>query len=110
MTATLQQVNLRRQYVKLCDVRDFDDPVLRDRIGDIVPSAEPDEQVHRKYWEYAMLTLFLEDVGALEETTEALSVAAGHEDVLYWLANRVGRMVATDIYGVGSFSHREADV
>jgi SAM-dependent methyltransferase len=57
-----------------------------------------------------MLTLFFEDVGLLNDTSEVLSVAAGHEEVLYWLANRVGRMVATDIYGVGQFAHREADV
>jgi hypothetical protein len=27
---------------------------------------------------------------------------------LYWLANRIGRVVATDIYGQGDFAHREA--
>ena len=108
--STLSAPALRRQYVKLCDVRDFDDPLLRERIGEIVPGLEPKQEVHRKYWEYAMLTLFMEDVGALDEETEALSVAAGHEHVLFWLANRIGRVVATDIYGQGSFAHREADV
>jgi ubiquinone/menaquinone biosynthesis C-methylase UbiE len=101
---------LSRHYVKLCDLRDFDDPRFLERIGDIVPGLEPHQQVHRKLWEYAMLTLFLEEVGALDEATEALSVAAGHEEVLYWLANRIGRIVASDIYGVGQFAHREADV
>lgn len=99
---------LRRQYVKLCDIRDFDDPLVRGRIAEIVPGLEPKEQLHRKYWEYAMLTLFLEDVGRLDATTEVLSVAAGREEVLFWLANRVGRVVATDIYGQGQFAGREA--
>lgn len=108
--STLSAPGLRRQYVKLCDVRDFDDPLLRERISDIVPGLEPEQEVHRKYWEYAMLTLFMEDAGALGEETEALSVAAGHEHVLFWLANRIGRVVATDIYGEGSFAHREADL
>jgi SAM-dependent methyltransferase len=107
--ATASTPELRRQYVKLCDLRDFDDPALRARIADIVPGLEPEQQVHRKYWEYGMLSLFLEDTGMLNEQTEALSVAAGHEEVLFWLANRIGRMVATDIYGVGQFAHREAD-
>ena len=100
---------LRRQYVKLCDLRDFDDPVVRARIREIVPGHEPRAELRRKFWEYAMLTLFLEDVGKLNEDAEVLSVGAGHEEVLFWLANHVGRVVATDIYGEGGFAEGEAD-
>jgi SAM-dependent methyltransferase len=100
---------LRRKYVKLCDLRDFDEPAVRERIDDIVPGLEPQERLHRKYWEYAMLTLFLEDAGLLGEDTRILSVGAGHEAVLFWLANRVAKVVATDIYGEGTFSAGEAD-
>ena len=100
---------LRRQYVKLCDLQDFEDASLRERIHDIVPGVGPPADLHRKYWEYAMLTFFLEDVGLLDDTAQVLSVGAGHEEVLYWLANRVGRVVATDIYGEGGFAQGEAD-
>jgi SAM-dependent methyltransferase len=100
---------LKRQYVKLCDIRDFDDPAVRARIDDIVPGLEPPAHLHRKNWEYAMLTLFLEDSGLLREDVQILSVGAGHETVLFWLANRVAKVVATDIYGEGSFSAGEAD-
>jgi ubiquinone/menaquinone biosynthesis C-methylase UbiE len=48
-------------------------------------------------------------VGKLEGETEVLSVGAGHEEVLFWLCNRVRRVVATDIYGEGGFADREAD-
>ena len=100
---------LRRQYVKLCDLRDFDDPAVQERIDDIVPGLDPTQRVQRKYWEYALLTLFLEDAGLLGEETRILSVGAGHETVLFWLANRVAKVVATDIYGEGLFSGLEAD-
>jgi ubiquinone/menaquinone biosynthesis C-methylase UbiE len=100
---------LRRQYVKLCDIRDFGDPRVQERIDDIVPGLEPRERLHRKNWEYALLTLFLEDAGLLAEKTRILSVGAGHEAVLFWLANRVAKVVATDIYGEGIFSGLEAD-
>ena len=100
---------LRRQYVKLCDLRDFEEPAVRERIDDIVPGLEPHERRHRKNWEYAMLTLFLEDSGLLAEDSRILSVGAGHEQVLFWLANRVEQVVATDIYGEGGFSGGEAD-
>jgi SAM-dependent methyltransferase len=103
------QATLSRQYVKLCDRRDFDDERLRSAIRDIVPGRPEAEEVERKNWEYAMLATFLEDVGGLSEETEVLAVGAGHEHVLYWLANRVKRVVATDIYGDGTFAGREAD-
>jgi SAM-dependent methyltransferase len=100
---------LRRQYVKLCDLRDFDERAVQERIDDIVPGLEPRERLHRKNWEYALLTLFLEDAGMLAGETRILSVGAGHEAVLFWLANRVAKVVATDIYGEGIFSGLEAD-
>jgi SAM-dependent methyltransferase len=100
---------LRRQYVKLCDLADFEDRDLRARIHEIVPGLDAPADLHRKYWEYATLTLFLEDVAELGDETAILSVGAGHEEVLYWLSNNVRRVVATDIYGEGDFADREAD-
>jgi SAM-dependent methyltransferase len=105
-SATSQSA-LRRQYAKLCDARDFD-PALTERIRDIVRGGPPRPKVHRKNWEYGLLTQFLEDVG-LSDEMEILSVGAGHEEVLFWLANNAGRVVATDIYGEGTFEGREAE-
>ena len=101
--------NLSRQYVKLCELEDFDDPGLRAMLRDVVPGREPREELHRKYWEYAMLGCYLQDVGALREDVQVLAVAAGHEAMVYWLTPHVGKVVATDIYGEGSFSAGEAD-
>jgi SAM-dependent methyltransferase len=101
-------VSLSRQYVKLCDRRDFDDPKLRAAIRDVVPGRDPERELERKLWEYAMLVLFLGEVGALREDARILAVGAGQEAPLFWLANRVGKVVATDIYGEGGFADREA--
>ena len=98
---------LRRQYAKLCDIHDFDEE-LQQRIREIDPQLELGGVLHRKYWEFALLALFADDVGALRDDARVLSVAAGHEPVLFWLANRVGKIVATDIYGEGEFAYREA--
>ena len=96
---------LSRQYNKLCDLPDFEDPKLRAVLRDIVaPGYAPEAEVRRKFWEYAMLGSYLEEVGALTEAAEVLSIAAGHEEPLYWLTNRVKRVVATDIYGQGGFA------
>lgn len=94
--------------MKLCDLADFDDPELLAMIGEIIPERDARAHAERKAWELAMLALFLRDVGRLHDGTEALAVGAGDERIVFWLANRIGRIVATDIYGAGSFAQREA--
>ena len=54
--------------------------------------------MHRKSYEFTQLLFGLTRLGRLQESASVLSVGAGHECVLYWLANRVGRVVATDAY------------
>jgi SAM-dependent methyltransferase len=54
--------------------------------------------MHRKSYEWTQLLFGLERLGALSDAASVLSVGAGHECVLYWLANRAGRVVAVDLY------------
>lgn len=100
---------LRRRYAKLCDRRDFDDPELLAVLRDILPERDPVQHIERKVWEFAMLALFLDETGHLDDRSEALAIGAGDERMVFWLANRMGRVVATDIYGVGGFAEREAE-
>jgi SAM-dependent methyltransferase len=107
MSAGTRETALSRQYVKLCDIRDFDDPELRASTTSVPASScrytcTASTGSSRCY-------LFLEDSGLLREDARVLSVGAGHETVLFWLANRVAKVVATDIYGEGSFSEQAAD-
>jgi SAM-dependent methyltransferase len=97
-----------RQLAKLCDVRDWSDAELVRAIAEILPERDPLTHIERKVWEFGMLALFLERTGRMSEDTEALAVGAGDERILFWLANRLGRVVATDIYGEGDFAGREA--
>lgn len=99
---------LSRQYVKLCDPRDFEDPALLEMLRSILPERDPRTHIERKAWEFAMLALFLSEVGLLTDDARALSVGAGDERILFWLANRVGQIVACDIYGQGRFAAAEA--
>jgi SAM-dependent methyltransferase len=100
-------VMLKRQYVKLCDVQDFADPELQRLIAELVPGATG---VHRKHWELARAALFLQDVNAARNGAAVLDVGAGQDRLLYWLANRVRRIVAVDLYGEGEWASGEADV
>lgn len=99
---------MRRQFAKLCDVRDWDDAELLRVLREILPERDPATHIERKVWEFAMLVLFLEETGRMSESTEALAIGAGDERIVFWLANRLGRVVATDIYGEGDFAGREA--
>jgi SAM-dependent methyltransferase len=101
-------MTLARQYAKLCDLRDFDDPELLGAIRSLVPERDPLTHIERKVWEFAMVMLFLKDTGHLDGRSRVLSVGAGNERILFWLTNHVGEVVATDIYGEGHFAAREA--
>ena len=54
--------------------------------------------MHRKPYEFAQLIFGSRRLGVMGDEARVLSVGAGHEGVLYWLANRVGWVVATDLY------------
>ena len=54
--------------------------------------------MHRKPYEFTQLIFGAQRLGAHHERSHILSVGAGHELVLYWLANQARRVVATDMY------------
>jgi SAM-dependent methyltransferase len=60
----------------------------------------PDDKLsmHRKAYEFAQLAYGLKALGFLHDAARVVSVGAGHEAILYWLANHVGQVVATDMY------------
>jgi SAM-dependent methyltransferase len=96
----------RRGHCKLCEHSDFTDPELRELIRDVYASdrehfGEPDfpaGREYRKYWEVAMTLRAFRTFGALREDASVLGVGAGHEATIYWLTEKVGRVVATDLY------------
>jgi SAM-dependent methyltransferase len=54
--------------------------------------------MHRKPYEFTQLVFGCRELGALRNDSRVISVGAGHELVLYWLANRVRQVIATDMY------------
>jgi SAM-dependent methyltransferase len=93
-------------HCKLCDLRDFRDPELRELIRDVYASdrehfGEPDfptGREYRKYWEVAMTLRAFRHLGVLRPDARVLGVGAGHEATVYWLTREVGEVVATDLY------------
>jgi SAM-dependent methyltransferase len=61
------------------------------------PRQPPD--VHRKGWEWVQTIYGLERLGMIRPECSAIGVGAGRECVIFWLADRIKKVVATDLYG-----------
>jgi SAM-dependent methyltransferase len=100
--------------VQLCELANpakWDNPDWMTLLRSVGSLSDHKIAMHRKSYEFTQLLFGLDRLGYLREDVAVVSVGAGHEDVLYWLANRVGRVVATDTYdGVWQTDHaREGD-
>jgi SAM-dependent methyltransferase len=87
--------------VQLCELANpakWDNPDWMDLLRSIRTLSDHKMAMHRKIYEFTQLLFGLDRLGYLRDDVSIVSVGAGHEDILYWLANRVGRVVATDTY------------
>jgi len=66
------------------------------------------KQIHRKAWEWAQGLYALQHLGLLRTDATAIGVGAGIEPILFYLANHIQTVYATDVYGVGAFSNETA--
>ena len=87
--------------VQLCELANpakWDNPDWLALLRDLKVSSDHKLSMHRKGYEFTQLIFGLQRLGFLTDATRVVSVGAGHEAVLYWLANQVGQVVATDMY------------
>lgn len=87
--------------VQLCELANpakWDNPDWMALLRSLGSLPDHKMAMHRKSYEFTQLVFGLERLGYLREDVSVVSVGAGHECVLYWLANRVGQVVATDTY------------
>ena len=54
--------------------------------------------IHSKDWEWAMSVIAMRRSGKLNENSTALGVGVGKEILLFYLANHLGHVFATDLY------------
>lgn len=90
---------------RACRLSDWADAELVALMEAIWPGASG--RRHRKDWEFALAVRALERAQVLHEEAIGLSVAAGHEPIVYYLTNRCRWVFATDIYGLGEFASGE---
>jgi SAM-dependent methyltransferase len=92
---------------KICDRQDWAHPAWRRALEDLGYSADP-ARLHRKDWEFAQGVYGLRKLYRLAPEAVALGLGAGSEPIIFFLAGRLRRVVATDLYE-GDFSRQEAD-
>jgi SAM-dependent methyltransferase len=81
----------------LCHTRAWEDPDWR-AVGRLLALPQEEGWLHRKAFEWTQCVYGLERLNALGSGRRVLGVAAGHECVLYYLANRSRLTVGTDLY------------
>ncbi len=86
------------QLCELANPAKWDNPEWMDLLRDLRVSNDHKFSMHRKSYEFAQLLYAMRSLGQLRPDTRVLSTGAGHEAVLYWLANHVARVDAIDLY------------
>jgi SAM-dependent methyltransferase len=92
-----------RRANKICDEADWQGEEwlsLFDSLGEPQRATEK----HRKAWEWAQGIYALQHLGLLHDDTTAIGIGAGIESILFYLANQIKMVYATDIYGEGDFA------
>jgi SAM-dependent methyltransferase len=88
--------------IQLCELANpakWDNPDWMAVLEELQLPAEAKLAMHRKAYEFTQAIWGLRRLDALTAEASVLSVGAGHESLVYWLANRVGHVIATDLYG-----------
>ena len=89
--------------MKLCKIyglsdRLDDDPLWHELLDAMTPEWRSLHALHRKYWEWGLGLYGLHKLGCIRPDAVGLGVGAGVEWPLYYLANHVRRVEATDLY------------
>jgi SAM-dependent methyltransferase len=87
--------------VQLCELANpakWDNPEWLAILRSLASAPIEKAQMHRKAYEMTQTIFGLRRLGRLTDRVRILSVGAGHEPILYWLANQAGAVVATDLY------------
>jgi SAM-dependent methyltransferase len=92
---------------KVCDLPDWENEEFLSILDELHLSFGR-ENKHRKHWEFAQGIYGLKKLDCLTPEATAIGVGAGREHPIYYLANVMAKVHATDIYGIGDFEQTDA--
>ena len=79
------------------------DPLWQELLAAMCPDWKSQGALHRKYWEWGLGLYGLHKLGFIRPDAVALGVGAGVEWPLFYLANQVQCVHATDLYSPESY-------
>ena len=82
---------------RLCYVEDWKNEEIKETLSQL-QKLNPQGFIHRKDWEWALGIVAMRRFGKLTKNSKAIGVGAGREEVLYYLANNINHVYATDLY------------
>jgi SAM-dependent methyltransferase len=101
---TSKTINLN----KLCCIEDWENEEMKallKELGKISWSGG----IHRKDWEWALGIIAMSRYRKINKESVALGVGSGKEAVMYYLANNIQHVFATDLYEGNSWEEAPAD-
>jgi glycosyltransferase involved in cell wall biosynthesis/SAM-dependent methyltransferase len=97
--SVLPDVEMReRDRSSLNRLPDLSDWEVGGALTDLMRDMYQPVGIHRKSWEYALAIKGLTELGVVGPDSVGLAVGAGSETPLFYFANHIKRMVATDLY------------
>lgn len=79
----------------LCCIESWQNSEVKEAMAEL---QTPSGFVHRKHWEWALGIVSMQRFGKLNDNTIAIGVGSGKELILFYLANKIKHIYATDIY------------
>lgn len=87
--------NLKTSLNRICDVSEWQ---ADGALSNVMRQLGEGVYIHRKAWEYAICVHGLTELGVVRDNARAIAVGAGSERPLFYFANVIEEMVATDLY------------
>lgn len=82
---------------RLCSLEDWKNQEIRETLSQL-QKLNPQGFIHRKDWEWALGIVAMRRLGKLNKNSKAIGVGAGREEILFYLANNINHVYATDLY------------
>lgn len=93
----------------ICELQKYTSPsyIERKNWDSEKPAIIPRKRgcIHRKDWEWALGIIAMNKFDKINKNNIALGVGSGREEVIFYLANKLGHVYATDLYDGGDWNN-----
>src|SRR6187200_234992 len=89
---------------RLCCIEDWENSEIKEALAEL-QKLSSEGFIHRKDWEWALGIIAMRRFGKLNEKSTAIGVGVGREEVLFYLANKLYHLYATDLYDGNSWKN-----